>query len=69
MSIDRIRHLVRAFTTAPAAVDVFASSPPSAMDVPQDSDGRDVVIATGSTPWTGEMAAPSFMILLAQSRR
>ncbi|MCP3758925.1 hypothetical protein [Streptomyces sp. TBY4] len=68
MSTERIRHLVRTFRTAAAADGAASPSPavPSSRSatVRDAAGGRD-----GSTPWTGEMAAPSFMILVAGPRR
>ncbi|MCX5404244.1 hypothetical protein OHA37_10130 [Streptomyces sp. NBC_00335] len=70
MNTERIRHFAHTFRTAPAAdgaspsPSVPASVPPSRSDA-----GRDAVVETGSAPWAAEMAAPSFMILVAGPRR
>ncbi|MET9854161.1 hypothetical protein ABZY57_14595 [Streptomyces sp. NPDC006450] len=66
MSTERIRHLARTFKASLAADRASPSPCPTRFIT-----GRDevVVVDTGSTPWTGEMAAPSFMILVARPRR
>lgn len=69
MSTERIRHLARTFKTASAADGASPSQSPSASSS-RSTAGRDAVVATGSgTAWAGEMAAPSFMILVAGPRR
>ncbi|MFF1412210.1 hypothetical protein ACFVX6_20985 [Streptomyces sp. NPDC058289] len=70
MNTERIRHIAHTFRTARAADGASPSPfmPPSRS--PSRSDiGRDEVVETGSASWTGEMAAPSFMILVAGPRR
>lgn len=67
MSTERIRHLAHTFRTAVAADGASPSPSPSPS---RSVTGRDPVVDTGSsTPWTAEMAAPSFMILVAGPRR
>lgn len=69
MSTERIRHLVRTFRTA-AAADGASPSPSPSVSSSRSAAGRGAAGGTaGSTPWTGEMAAPSFMILVAGPRR
>ncbi|MCJ0869282.1 hypothetical protein [Streptomyces sp. AP-93] len=69
MSTERIRHLARTLRTALAA-DGASPSPPPSTSPSRSTTGREAVVDTGSrTPWTGEMAAPSFMILVAGPRR
>ncbi|WP_328301122.1 hypothetical protein OG389_27595 [Streptomyces sp. NBC_00435] len=65
MSTERIRHLARTPRTALVADGASPSPSPSS----PSGTGHDVVVATGSTPWNPEMAAPSFMILVARPRR
>ncbi|MER5485771.1 hypothetical protein ABT024_21515 [Streptomyces sp. NPDC002812] len=74
MNTDRIRHLAHTFRTAVAAESASPSPSPSPSTSPSVSPsrsaaGRDAVVETGSAPWTGEMAAPSFMILVPGPRR
>ncbi|MBT2472365.1 hypothetical protein J7E97_32095 [Streptomyces sp. ISL-66] len=70
MSTERIRHLAPTFRTAPAADGAYSSpSLPPSMSPSRSDAGRDAVVETGSAPWTGEMAPPSFMILVAGPRR
>lgn len=67
MSTERIRHLARTFRTSLAA---DGASPSPSTSPSRTTTGRDAVVDTGSrTPWTAEMAAPSFMILVAGPRR
>lgn len=70
MSTERIRHLAHSFRTALAA-DGASPSPsmPPSMSPSRSDTGHDAVVETGSAPWTAEMAAPSFMILVAGPRR
>ncbi|WP_330298892.1 hypothetical protein [Streptomyces sp. NBC_00503] len=78
MSTERIRHLARTFMTALAADGASPSlsrspapspAPSSALAPSRSDTGHDVVVETGSAPWTPEMAGPSFMILVAGPRR
>ncbi|MCM1975838.1 MULTISPECIES: hypothetical protein [unclassified Streptomyces] len=72
MNTDRIRHLAHTFRTALAAESASpssSSSTPSSVSPSRSAGGRDAVVETGSAPWTGEMAAPSFMILVPGPRR
>ncbi|WP_407836967.1 hypothetical protein ACE1OC_11585 [Streptomyces sp. DSM 116496] len=68
MNTDRIRHLAHTFRTALAAEGASPSTPPS-VSPSRSAAGRDSFVETGSAPWTGEMAAPSFMILVPGPRR
>ncbi|MER5765326.1 hypothetical protein [Streptomyces sp. NPDC002082] len=70
MNTDRIRHLAHTFRTALAAESASPSpyTPPS-VSPSRSAAGRDALVETGSAPWTGEMAAPSFMILVPGPRR
>ncbi|MCX4781419.1 hypothetical protein [Streptomyces sp. NBC_01264] len=70
MSTERIRHLAHTFMTALAG-DGASPSPsvPSSVSPSRSGTGRDAVVETGDAPWTGEMAAPSFMILVPGPRR
>ncbi|MDD9379266.1 hypothetical protein M8Z33_21950 [Streptomyces sp. ZAF1911] len=74
MNTDRIRHLAHSFRTTLAADGASPSPSPSPSTYQSVSPsrsvvGRDAVVETGSAPWTGEMAAPSFMILVPGPRR
>ncbi|MFB6520931.1 hypothetical protein [Streptomyces sp. NPDC056401] len=70
MNTDRIRHLAHSFRTT-LATDGASPSPSTSPSVSasRSAVGRDAVVETGSAPWTGEMAAPSFMILVPGPRR
>lgn len=68
MNTDRIRHLAHTFRTVLAADGASPSTPPPVIPS-RFAAGRDGVVETGSAPWTGEMAAPSFMILVPGPRR
>ncbi|MFJ7266605.1 hypothetical protein ACIQV3_08025 [Streptomyces sp. NPDC099050] len=70
MSTERIRHFAYTFMTALAGdgASPSPSVPPSTAPFRSDT-GRDAVVETGHAPWTGEMAAPSFMILVPGPRR
>lgn len=70
MSTERIRHLAHTFKTALAGEGASPSPSMSSSMTPfRFGTGRDSVVETGQAPWTGEMAAPSFMILVAGPRR
>ncbi|MFE4260932.1 hypothetical protein [Streptomyces sp. NPDC056883] len=70
MNTDRIRHLAHTFRTALAADGASpSSSTPPSVSPSRSVAGRDSAVETGSAPWSGEMAAPSFMILVPGPRR
>ncbi|MGW1776377.1 hypothetical protein [Streptomyces sp. NPDC002104] len=66
MSSERIRHLAHTVRTALTG-DNAPTSPSVASSL--RGAGRDEVVETGDAHWTGEMAAPSFMILVPGPRR
>ncbi len=70
MSTEPIRRLARTFRTAVAA-DGTSPSPSQQSPSPSRSTaGREAVVDTrSSAAWAVEMAAPSFMILVAGPRR
>ncbi|MFF3215096.1 hypothetical protein ACFYYB_31190 [Streptomyces sp. NPDC002886] len=68
MNNERIRYLAHTVRIALAGDAASPSVQPSRSASLSDT-GRDSVVETGSAPWTGEMAAPSFMILVAGPRR
>lgn len=69
-SIERIRRFLR--VTVTVAADGGEAVRPSSVapggSGPSDG-GRGEVIGTGGAPWSGEMAAPSFLILGMPPRR
>ncbi|MFD6892670.1 hypothetical protein [Streptomyces sp. NPDC059957] len=68
MSNERIRHLAHTVRTA-LTNDGASPHPSPSMSSSRFDAGRDAAVETGRAPWTGEMAAPSFMILVAGPRR
>ncbi|MFD5144906.1 hypothetical protein [Streptomyces sp. NPDC058401] len=68
MSNERIRHLAHTVRAALAG-DGASPSSSSSLSSSRFDTGRDAAVETGSAPWAGEMAAPSFMILVAGPRR
>ncbi|MFI5866202.1 hypothetical protein [Streptomyces sp. NPDC051546] len=70
MSSERIRQLAHTVRTALAGDGAHWSPSLSPSLSPSPSGtGPDMAVETGSVPWTGEMAAPSFMILVPGPRR